>query len=546
MRTNRFALSGRRDYWHLAVVLLAGLVMVPIGVIFASLVHPEQDIWSHLADTMLATLVVNTFWLSLGVLLGTFVLGVSLGWLTGACSFPGRAFFSWALTLPMAIPAYVMAFIFIGVMDFTGPIQSFIRTVIGIENFMVEVRSTPFVVLVLSLTLYPYVYLLSRAAFLSQGKTLLEAARTLGTSPWGAFCKVLLPMARPWIVSGLVLVLMETLADFGAVSIFNYDTFTTAIYKAWFGFFSLNAAAQLSSVLVVFALALVLVEGLYRSKMRFYANSKGGSVHARLVLQGTHKIIAILFCSLILLVAFVLPCAQLIFWAWQSGVEYGFPDYHDHLFTTMFLGGCGALLTCLAALVLSYAKRKYPTSRNNFLCKLATMGYALPGTVLAVGIFVPVAWLDNNVQHIVRGIWGLETGPLLQGTVLVMFMAYVVRFLAAGFGGIDATMQAINPNLDEAASIAGVKGWRLIRQIHLPLLKKGALTALIMVMIDIVKEMPITLMTRPFGWDTLAVKIYELTSEGEWERAALPGLYLVLVSTLPVFILMRESEKNNV
>lgn len=546
MRRNSLALSGRRDFWQIAALILAGLVIVPIGVIFASLLRPEQEIWNHLADTMLVSLVLNTFWLSIGVLLCTFALGVSLGWLTGACSFPGRAFFSWALTLPMAIPAYVMAFIFIGVMDFTGPVQSFIRTFTGFENFMIEVRSTPFVVLVLSLTLYPYVYLLSRAAFLNQGKTLLEAARTLGTSPWGAFWKVLLPMARPWIVSGLVLVLMETLADFGAVSIFNYDTFTTAIYKAWFGFFSLNAAAQLSTVLVIFALVLVIVESLYRSKMRFYSNSKGGVTHARIPLRGYVKVGAILFCSIVLLVAFVLPVVQLVFWAWESSAEYGFPDYNNHVATTLFLGGIGALLTCTAAIILSYSKRKSPTKINSFLCKLSTMGYALPGTVLAVGIFLPIAWFDNNIQLLLQGIVGWETGPLLQGTVLVMFMAYIVRFLAAGFGGIDSTMQSINPNLDEAASIYGVKGLTLIRRIHLPLLKKGMLTALIMVMIDIVKEMPITLMTRPFGWDTLAVKIYELTSEGEWERAALPGLYLVLASTLPVFILMRESERNNV
>ncbi len=243
-----FPVKARFDYWQCIAFIIAGMVVVPIGVLLSSVFKPERDIWNHLAETILSSLILNTFLLSMGVLICTSVLGVSLGWLTGACSFPGRRIFSWALILPLAMPAYVLAFIFIGVMDFTGPVQSAIRSLPLLERTMVEVRSTPFVILVLSLTLYPYVYLLSRAAFLSQGQGLTEAARTLGVGPWKSFFKVTLPMARPWIVSGLALVLMETLADFGAVSIFNYDTFTTAIYKAWFGFFSLQAAAQLSSM----------------------------------------------------------------------------------------------------------------------------------------------------------------------------------------------------------------------------------------------------------------------------------------------------------
>lgn len=533
----------RSDGWQISAFLLTGLVVVPLGVIFATLLIPEKEIWNHLADTILGTLLINTFWLGSGVLLCTAILGVSLGWLIGACSFPGRSFFSWALTLPMAIPAYVMAFIFIGVMDFAGPVQSAMRTIPGFERTVFEVRSTPFVVIVLSLTLYPYVYLLSRSAFLSQGRGLMEAARTLGVGPWTAFWRVTLPMARPWIVSGLALVLMETLADFGTVSIFNYDTFTTAIYKAWFGFFSLQAAAQLSSILVIFALILVVVESLYKSRMRFYSNTRGTSVHTRIKLKGMNAVAATLFCTLLLTIAFIIPVSQLIAWVMESVMGGELTNYTTQLIRTLFLGLAAALLTCSGAVLLSYAKRKSPTRQNLLLCKAATLGYALPGTVLAVGIFLPIAWIDNNLQFFFAWTFDLKTGPILQGTLLVMLMAYMVRFLAAGFGSVDSAMQGISPTLDEAASITGIKGFRLIRSIHLPLLKKGLLTALIMVMVDVVKEMPITLMTRPFGWDTLAVKIYELTSEGEWERAALPGLYLVIASILPVILLIRQTEK---
>ena len=407
----RFPLRARVDIWQCAAVVIAGLVVVPIGVLLTSVFNPERSIWNHLYETILGTLMLNTFWLSMGVLICTSLLGVSLGWLTGACSFPGRRIFSWALILPLAMPAYVLAFIFIGVMDFTGPVQSLIRDLPGLQSTMVEVRSTPFVVLVLSLTLYPYVYLLSRTAFLSQGKGLMEAARTLGVGPWRGFLKVTLPMARPWIVSGLALVLMETLADFGAVSIFNYDTFTTAIYKAWFGFFSLQAAAQLSSILVVFALTLLLVEGQYRSKMRYHSLGKSNVVHGRIALEGRTALLATLFCTVVLAIAFILPVIQLIVWMVEAASDNILLAYTSQAVQTLVLGLGAALLTCCAALLLSYAKRRSPTRINTVLCKVSTMGYALPGTVLAVGIFIPGAWLDSQIQWLLATVFSMETGP---------------------------------------------------------------------------------------------------------------------------------------
>ena len=534
----------RLDLFQLSALGLAGIVVVPIGVILSSVFQPEREILRHLVETVLSTLLLNTLYLSSGVLVCTAVVGVSLGWLTGACSFPGRGFFSWALTLPMAIPAYVMAFVFIGVMDFTGPIQTAMRTIPGLERTMIEVRSTPFVIVVLSMTLYPYVYLLSRSAFLGQGRGLSEAARTLGVGNWGVFWKVALPVARPWIVSGLALVLMETLADFGAVSIFNFNTLTTAIYKAWFGFFSLQAAAQLSSLLVLFALALLGVEAAYKSKMRYYANATQGGEHNRIALKGWKSVAACGFCSTVVCIAFFLPVVQLLYWIVEAALHRQLPSYFSQTVQTLFLGIGAALLICSCAVLLSYIKRRSPSPINTLLCKVSTVGYALPGTVLAVGIFLPVAWLDNAIQEVVLFLFNIEITTFLQGTVIVMLMAYVVRFLAAGFGAVDSAMQGIRPSLDEAASIMGIKGWRLIFSVHLPLLKRGLLTALILSMIDVVKELPITLMTRPFGWDTLAVKIYELTSEGQWERAALPGLYLVMASIVPVIFLIRHMEKS--
>ena len=532
-----------KDPWRYVVWVLAALVVIPLATIFSSFLTPEKEIWEHLASTLLPELLMNTLKLVVGVACFTAILGVSLGWFTGACDFPGRKFFSWSLALPMALPAYVMAFIFLGLMDFSGPVQSLLRTIPGFEGRMIEVRTTPFVVIVIGLTLYPYVYLLSRASFMNQGKSVIEASRTLGYSPTRAFFKVALPISRPWIVSGLALVLMETLADFGAVSIFNYDTFTTAIYKAWFGFFSLNAAAQLSSLLVFFALALVMIEGLYRSRMRYFDSSRGGSVHSRMKLKGYKAWSVTLYCSVILTIAFIAPVVQLVLRSveiLQSGEGV---NYYPYIIKTLLLGAFAAVLICSVSMLLAYAKRRDSSGINHFLCRVSTIGYALPGTVLAVGIVLPIVWADNFLQKIISVIFSIETGPILQGTVFVMLVAYLVRFLAVGFGSVDSAMQNIKPSLDEAASILGKTSKETLLKIHFPLLQKGLLTAMVLTLVDVIKEMPITLMTRPFGWDTLAVKIYELTSEGEWVRAALPGLYLVIAGMIPVFILIRRMEK---
>ena len=532
-----------KDPWRYIVWVLAALVVIPLAIIFSSFLTPEKEIWEHLSSTLLPELLTNTFILIVGVACFTSLLGVSLGWFTGACNFPGRKFFSWSLALPMALPAYVMAFIFLGLMDFSGPFQDLLRTIPGFESKMIEVRTAPFVIIVLGLTLYPYVYLLSRASFMNQGRAILEASRTLGYTPTRAFFKVALPISRPWIVSGLALVLMETLADFGAVSIFNYDTFTTAIYKSWYGFFSLKAAAQLSSLLVFFALALVMVEGLYRSRMRYFDSSRGGSVPSRLQLSGWRAWLVTMYCAFILTIAFVAPLIQLIAWSLevlQSGEQV---NYVTYISKTLILGALAGILICFTSVLLAYARRRDSSNKNRFLCRVATIGYALPGTVLAVGIVLPIVWTDNFIQHVFSYLFDIHGGPILQGTVFVMLVAYLIRFLAVGFGSIDSAMQNIKPSLDEAAAILGKTSAETLRKIHFPLLKKGLLTAMVLSLVDVIKEMPITLMTRPFGWDTLAVKIYELTSEGEWVRAALPGLYLVIAGMIPVFLLIKKMEK---
>jgi iron(III) transport system permease protein len=505
-------------------------VAIPILIILSSFLYPEGKIWQHIVDTLLLNLLKNTSILCIGVLVGTFVLGVGAAWLTAVCDFPGRKFFNWALVLPLAVPTYVLAFVFIGLLDFSGPVQTLLRAHLGSSlKWFPNIRSAGGVIFVMSLALYPYVYLLARNAFKTQGKRILEVSQVLGRSQANAFFKTALPMARPWIASGLMLVLMETLADFGAVSIFNYDTFTTGIYKAWFGFFSLSAAAQLSSVLLIFVFLVIVIEQQMRTKMQFHQVGKMTTETGRIRLYGWKKWIACGSLSTILLIAFIIPCLQLLVWSIGSiSVELD-SRYFGLLFRSIFFSSLAATVIIGLGLLMAYIQRQYHDVTTKMTIRLSTMGYALPGTVLAVGIVIMISFADRQIIWVIKEISGIHT----------------VRFLTAGFNSINSSMLRITKNLDEASAVLGTTGLSLLRKIHVPILKNGIYTAAMLVFVDVMKEMPITLMTRPFGWDTLAVKVFELTSEGEWLRAALPSITLVLAGLIPLILLNRKSEQTN-
>jgi iron(III) transport system permease protein len=529
--------------WQWLTLAVALLVLAPLSILFMAWQEPAWEIWQHMLQTMLGRLLLNTLLLVLGVSSCTLLLGVSLAWLTGACDFPGRKYFSWLLLLPLAMPTYVLAFVFLGLFDFAGPVQTQLRDWFGRGVWFPDIRSAGGVILVMSLALYPYVYLLARNAFQTQGKRALEAAQSLGCAPLPGFFRVALPMARPWIAGGATLVVMEALADFGAVSIFNYDTFTTAIYKAWFGFFSLTAAAQLSSLLVVLVFLLLVLEQKLRKRMRF-SQGRIAPQADRIHLPGGKKWLASGYCLSVLLIAFLLPALQLLSWSLESfHLEFD-SRYLALLSHSLTLGICSALLIATLALLLAYAGRRHPDRLTHGLIRTATLGYALPGTVLAVGIFIPLAKLDNLLIEQARALLGWEIPQLLQGTILIMLLAYLIRFMAAGYKAIDSAMHRVTNNIDEASRLMGLRGVKLLARVHLPMLRGGIFTALTLVFVDVMKEMPITLMTRPFGWDTLATKIFELTSEGEWERAALPALTLLLSGLIPIVVLMRGTEKD--
>ncbi len=532
----------RFDPWKVLPWVISLLTLLPLAVLLSSWLKPTGEIWAHMAENLLFDLVYNTVVLCSGVLFLTSILGTSLAWLTGACDFPGRRFFSWALLLPFAVPSYVLAFVFLGVFDFTGPVQTSMRSMFGSALRFPDMRSSGAVIIVLSLSLYPYVYLLARGAFMSQGGRMIEAARSLGSTTTSAFFRVALPMARPWIAGGLFLVLMETLADFGAVSIFNYDTFTTAIYKSWYGFFSLDAAAQLSSILVGIVLLVVLTENYLRRRLRYSESAKVTHKAIRIPLKGPEKWIATGYVVLVFLLAFCLPFLQLIAWSWAVVPEIS-TTFARYLVNSLFLSSMAAALICFMALLLAYSQRQHPTGIISVVVRLATLGYALPGTVLAVGLVIVINIIDGQVVHVFNFL-GVDRNVFLQGTVLTMLFAYAVRFLAAGFNPTQSALQRVTASVDEAARSLGVTGFALLRKIHVPVVRKGLMTAVILVFVDVMKEMPITLMTRPFGWDTLAVKIYEYTSEGEWQLASLPAVALIVAGIIPVILLTKQIERS--
>lgn len=514
--------------------------LVPLLVVLAALVTPETQVWSHLARYVLPGVLVNTAKLLVGVAILAGVLGTSLGWLMAMCEFPGRRWLEWALLLPLAIPAYVLAFVAIAFLDYAGPLQTWVRAVFGSSSWIPPIRSTGGVILVLSLALYPYVYLLTRGAFLTQGRRALEVAQALGYSRTRAAWRVALPLARPWIVAGIALVSMETLADFGAVSVFNYDTFTTAIYRAWFGMFSVHAALELGAILMLFVLLALMLDRRSRAGLRFSTARELSVEVQRVPLHGVLKWLAAAYASMVLALAFALPVLQLLWWTFKRAASDLDSRYWGFIIHTLVLAGIAALMIVAASLALAYLLRRPHGRLIGATVRLATVGYAVPGTVLAVGIIVPLVMLNNALQELLRSLFGAGAPSiLLQGTLLGVLLAYMARFLAVGFNPVESGLQRITQNLDEAAIGMGVRGLALVRRVHVPLLRTSLVSAAILVFVDVMKEMPITLITRPFGWDTLAVRIFEMTAIGEWERAALPAMAIVVVGLIPAAMLTR-------
>ena len=492
------------------------------------------------ASTVLPAYIRNSFLLMAGVGVGVLVVGVGAAWLVTMCRFPGRRILEWALVLPMAIPAYILAYAYTDFLQYAGPLQSAIRGLTGWtarDYAFPNIRSLGGAVLMLTLALYPYVYLLARAAFLEQSVAILEASRSLGRSAWRSFFVVSLPLARPAIAAGTALALMETLSDFGTVEYFGVITFTTGIYRTWFGLGEPVAAAQLAAGLLVFILVLIILE---RSLGRRPEGQPGSSRFRALPgypLQGWRWAAALLACCGPILLGFVMPVGILLEMAISERFGAFDARVFEHARNTLALAAITAVLAVTIALVLAYGKRLRDSWFTRTATRVAAIGYAVPGSVIAVGVLMHLGWLDNRHYAWMEGVFGISTGLLLSGTAIGLVFAYLVRFLAVSFGTVEAGLGKITESMDDAARSLGRRTLETLWRVHVPLLRGSLLTASLLVFVDVVKELPATLIVRPFDFDTLAVRAYRLASDERLAEAAAPALLIVLVGILPVVVL---------
>ncbi|MFP4336443.1 MAG: ABC transporter permease [Halothece sp.] len=560
------------NFWTVGILLIALLIATPILFILTSIFADTGEIWQHLVATVLSEYVKNALILMVGVGLGVLIIGVGTAWLLTRCQFWGSNILEWALLLPLATPAYLLAYTYTHLLDFFGPVQTTLRSLFGWvsvnDYWFPEIRNIWGAIAMLTLALYPYVYLLVRVAFTEQAGRLVEASRSLGCNPWLSFIKVALPLARPAIASGVALVLMETLGDFGTVQYFGVTTFTTGIYRTWFGMGERVAAAQLSVVLLLFIAVLIVLERLSRRQAQYYESVSSNQPPPPYQLPQSSAIAAFFFCTIPLMFGFIIPVAYLGYLT-VANAEYtlnqNFWDMAQH---SLILGGISAILASAIALFLGYGQRQAqgktfaPLSKGNspfaplskggwgdlniapiiqnginIGVRIAALGYAIPGTVIAVGILIPLTQLDQILDRWMRSTFDISTGLLFSGTITALVFAYLVRFLAVAFNTVESSLTKIKPSLDEASRSLGHNLLSTLLRIHLPLMWGGTLTAVMLVFVDVMKELPATLILRPFNFDTLAVKVYEYASDERLIEAAAPALTIILVGIIPVIFL---------
>jgi iron(III) transport system permease protein len=534
--------SWRPDGLTMAALVVAALLSIPVATVFVHVFVPSEGTLAHLADTVLPLYVTNTLSLVVGVGAGVLLLGVSTAWLVTMCSFPGQRLFEWALILPLAVPAYVMAYAYTDFLQFAGPVQGLLRDITGWgarDYWFPEIRSPGGAIAMLILVLYPYVYLLARAAFLEQSVCALEVSRTLGCTPWSSFFRVALPLARPAIAAGVALALMETLADFGTVSYFGVPTFTTGIYRAWFSMGDRIAAAQLATGLMAFVFAVLLLERWSRGRGRYHHTSNRYRNLGRYRLTGSRAALAAAACALPLTLGFLLPFGILLEMSLTNGDAQFGPRFIGLALNSFTLSTIGALLAVLLALLMAFAVRHGKSHLALLANRIAGMGYAVPGSVIAVGALIPLGLFDNTLDAWMRATFGISTGLLLTGTIAALIFAYMVRFLAVSLQAVEASLGKVRPSMDDAARSLGVRPLRMLGRVHIPLMWSSLLTAGLVVFVDIMKELPATLIMRPFNFDTLAVQAYHLASDERLSEASTAALAIVAVGLLPLILLSR-------
>ena len=534
------------DRWSMGALIIAVLVVLPIAAVVWFALTPTDNIWPHLISTTFPRYIRNTVILMLSVGALTAVVGTITAWVVAMYRFPGRSWLQWALLMPLAVPAYVGAYALVDFLEYAGPVQSALRDMMGWENAadyaFPAIRTRSSAVIVLSASLYPYVYLLARAAFREQSGAGFEVARALGVGPFGRFFRVGLPLARPAIAAGVAVVMMETVNDFGTVDYFAVQTLTTGIFTVWLQGGNLGGAAQLATCVLGMIVFLVTLEKLSRRRSKFFASARGQRPVSLTQLSGGQGVFAFLVCLLPILIGFVLPVSVLTSHALDAG-QWVAPGLRKALLHTVTVAGLAAILTVLGGLFLVYGVRLSQRKLPRLLMPVTAIGYAAPGAVLGLGILVPLAALDNRFADAVLALTGRDPGLLVTGTAGVLVIAYVVRFFAIAQGTADAAFGRVSPSLPMAARSLGQSSGGVLKRIYLPLMRASVGSALLLVFVDAVKELPATLLLRPFSYDTLATRVHAKASLENISEAAPAALMITCVGLLAVIFLAKAQKE---
>lgn len=527
--------------WSAAALVISMIALLPILAIVAIALEPSGDTWPHLIANVLPGALRRTLLLLAGVGVLSLLIGTGTAWLVTMYRFPGRRYFQWLLLLPLAIPTYIIAYCYLELLDYSGTVQSGLRAFFGWHDarsyWFPEIRSLGGAILVMSAVLYPYVYITARASFIAQSVCILEVSRTLGRNATQTFWEVALPLARPALAAGVALALMETLNDIGAVEFFGVRTLTVAIYDTWLDRNNLAGAAQIACVMLLFVFTLLVLELALRGTRRFHHTTDKYRRLPEERLQGPRGALAALACGIPVLIGFVVPAAILLHDAFAHLAGGLAGAFWQAALNSLLLAAAAAALAVGFAVVLAYARRQTRSKLVQGASTIPAISYAVPGTVLAIGLLIPLAGFDNFVDSLARSLFGLSTGLLLSGTAFAIVLAYTIRFLAASLGAVEAGLSKVSRNIDAAARSLGATLGEMLFRVHLPLLRPALGAAALLVFVDSMKELPATLLLRPFNFDTLATQVFTLVSLYRYEEAGLSALTIVLASLAPVLLL---------
>ncbi|MGR5066816.1 MULTISPECIES: ABC transporter permease [Vibrio] len=541
-------MKDKRSLWKTSSGVIALLLVLPILAIFYTAIGETDDLFAHLMATVMPTYIYNTVTLTAGVMMLSLILGIPSAWFMAMCKLPTEKWLQWALVLPLAMPGYIIGYIFTDWFDFAGPIQIFLRDITGWgpgEYWFPDIRTLSGATFVLSLVLYPYVYLLCRAAFMEQNVSLLQSARLLKCSPWESFWRISMPLVRPSIAVGLSLVAMETIGDFGTVSYFAVNTLTTAVYDTWLGYSNLNAAAKISALMLMVVVLLLSAERYSRRKQKLFQSQFNSHEEFRYKLRGWKKWGALIWCWGLVAIAFIFPLLQLVDYAITYFAQSWTPEFREYAWNSFVVSIIAAIIGVVIALVVNFSQRVNGGRTSLVFMRLSSMGYAVPGTVLAIGVMVAVLFMDHRVNDFAKAMEWSRPGLIFSGSMFALIFAMVVRFSAVAIGSVESNLNKISPSLDMASRTMGCTPNTMLWRVHFPLVKRGALIAGLLVFIESMKELNAALLLRPFNFETLATYVYNFASDEHLELAALPAVLLVLVGLIPLVVVNRSLEQNH-